>query len=67
MKVVAGPSEATALGNIAVQLITLGEVKDIKEAKKLIAAGGDVKEYLPQGKYKADYGKFVEIVKIAKE
>ena len=67
VKVVAGPSEATALGNIAVQLITLGEVKDIKEAKKLIAAGGDVKEYLPQGKYKADYGKFVEIVKIAKE
>ena len=66
VKVIAGPSEATALGNIAVQLISLGEVKDLKAAKKLIAAGGDVKEYLPQGKYKADYGKFVEIIASSK-
>ncbi len=63
VKVVAGPSEATALGNIAVQLISLGEVKDIEEAKKCIAAGGDVKEYYPDGTYSAaDYEKFKSII-----
>ena len=62
VKVVAGPSEATALGNIAVQMIALGEVSDIAEAKKMIAAGGDVKEYLPEGKYVADYEKYKSIL-----
>ncbi len=61
VKVVAGPSEATALGNIAVQMIALGEVKDLDEAKKMIAAGGDVKEYLPLGKYKPDFAAFEKI------
>ncbi len=62
VKVVAGPSEATALGNIAVQLISLGEIEDIKQAKQMIAAGGDVKEYQPEGIYKADYQKFLKII-----
>ena len=62
VKVVAGPSEATALGNIAVQMIVLGEVKDIKEAKKLISAGGDVKEYSPEGAFSPDYERFVKLV-----
>lgn len=62
VKVVAGPSEATALGNIAVQMLALGEVKDLKQAKELIAAGGDVKEYLPEGKFNPDYEKFMSIV-----
>ncbi len=62
VKVVAGPSEATALGNIAVQMIALDEVKDLKEAKKLIGAGGDVKEYAPTGEYVSDYEKFKSII-----
>ncbi len=35
-KVTAGPVEATAIGNILIQMLTEGEVKDLKEAKKLI-------------------------------
>ncbi len=66
VKVVAGPSEATALGNIAVQLISLGEVKDIKQAKVMIGAGGDVKEYAPEGVFKADYEKFIAVCEKAK-
>ncbi|MBO5754976.1 MAG: rhamnulokinase, partial [Clostridia bacterium] len=34
VKVVAGPTEATVMGNIAVQLIALGEIKDLAEARK---------------------------------
>ena len=44
-RVTAGPVEATALGNIAVQLIAKGEIKDIDEARTLL---GDIKEYLPK-------------------
>ena len=38
-------------------------VKDLAEAKKMIGAGGDVKEYMPEGKYVADYEKFKAIIK----
>lgn len=47
-KVIAGPVEATALGNIAVQFIALGEIKDIKEARKIISNSEDTKVYEPQ-------------------
>ena len=36
-RVISGPAEATAFGKIAVQLITLGAVKDLKKARRIIA------------------------------
>jgi rhamnulokinase/L-fuculokinase len=47
-KVIAGPVEATALGNIAVQLIALGEIKDLNEARKIIANSEKTYEYEPK-------------------
>lgn len=47
-RVIAGPVEATALGNIAVQLIALGEIRDLKEARQIIAASEQTKTYEPQ-------------------
>ena len=47
-KVVAGPVEATVMGNIALQLMALGEIKDIKEARKIIANSENVTVYEPQ-------------------
>lgn len=47
-RVFAGPAEATAIGNLAVQLIAKREVKDIWEARKLIAASFPVAVYEPQ-------------------
>lgn len=47
-KVVAGPVEATVMGNIALQLMALGEIKDIKEARQVIANSEEVKVYEPQ-------------------
>ncbi len=46
--VYAGPIEATALGNIAVQLIAIGEIKDLKEARKIIKNSFDTKQYEPK-------------------
>ena len=43
--VYAGPSEATALGNILVQAISLGELKDLREGRSLIARNFDVVKY----------------------
>lgn len=59
-KVTAGPVEATAIGNISVQLIAKGAIKDIESARKQIS---DVKEYLPEdGNIWAEkYAKFLKI------
>ncbi len=46
--VYAGPIEATALGNIAVQMIAIGEIKDLKEARKIIKESFDTKQYEPE-------------------
>lgn len=43
--VVAGPVEATALGNIILQLIALGEIENIEEGRKLITQTQNVKTY----------------------
>ncbi len=42
-----GPIEATALGNVAIQLMSAGDIKDIKEARKIIADGENLKLYEP--------------------
>lgn len=59
-KVTAGPVEATALGNIAVQMMAMGEIKDVKEARRIIAESETTYEYLPQDteKWDAAYEKF---------
>lgn len=46
-KVSAGPIEATVLGNIALQLIAVGEIKDIKEARECIGRSEEVLYYFP--------------------
>ncbi|MFD1319035.1 rhamnulokinase [Loigolactobacillus zhaoyuanensis] len=46
--VVAGPGEATAIGNIIVQMITAGEVKDVVAGRHLIADSFDLKTFAPQ-------------------
>jgi rhamnulokinase len=39
LPVIAGPAEATALGNVLVQLIALGEVEDLAQAREVVRAG----------------------------
>ena len=46
--VIAGPVEATVMGNIAVQLIALGEIKDLAEAREIIANSADYCIYEPE-------------------
>lgn len=46
--VVAGPVEATAIGNLAVQAIADGEVSSLAAARRLIAAGVELRRYEPR-------------------
>ena len=48
VSVYGGPIEATALGNVAIQLMSTGAIKDIKEARKIIAKGENLKLYEPK-------------------
>ena len=47
--VVAGPVEATAIGNIAIQAIATGELRDIHQARELIARSFPTVTYEPTG------------------
>lgn len=48
VKVLAGPTEATVMGNIAVVYNALGEIKDLKEIRKAVSNSTDLKCYEPK-------------------
>jgi rhamnulokinase len=48
LPVVAGPVEATVIGNALVQLITLGEIAGLSQARELIAGMVELERYEPQ-------------------
>ncbi|MFK8242176.1 MULTISPECIES: rhamnulokinase [unclassified Facklamia] len=52
-KVIAGPGEGTAYGNILVQMIQQGHFEDVQAAREFLSAKIEVVEYLPQTQYDA--------------
>ena len=63
--VYAGPIEATVLGNIAIQFMASGDIKDIAQARKIIANGENLTVYQPvdADKWEEAYKEFVKILK----
>ncbi len=59
-RVVSGPVEATALGNVLMQAVSAGDVGSIAQARELIRNSFQVEEYLPQdtAAWDAAYEKF---------
>ncbi len=47
-EVLAGPVEATAIGNILAQLLACGEVKDLNGCRELVRHSFDLKNYHPE-------------------
>ena len=47
-RVLAGPVEATALGNVAMQLVALGAVRTLADARALVAAAFPPEEFTPR-------------------
>jgi len=48
LPVVAGPIEASALGNLSAQMIALGEIEDLDAARALIRKSFEMEEYHPR-------------------
>ena len=63
-QVVAGPVEATAIGNFVVQLVAQGAVQSVREGRELIRQSFPVETYEPQqaGPWDVAYEQFVELV-----
>jgi rhamnulokinase/L-fuculokinase len=61
----AGPIEATVLGNIAVQLMAEGCIKDVAEARKVISNSETLRVYEPESpeKWAAAYEIFRQVTK----
>lgn len=59
----AGPAEASAIGNIAVQYMALGKVANLKEARSIIAASFPVQVYEPENgtEWEAAYEQFGQV------
>ncbi|AIF50447.1 Rhamnulokinase [Pelosinus sp. UFO1] len=68
MPVVAGPVESTALGNIVVQMISTGELRNLKEARNMIMNSFPIKTYQPAVITKLDevYHRFNQLVSMGK-
>jgi len=62
--VISGPVEATATGNLLCQLMALGEVADIREARMLVKKSFPTREYIPSDSAFWDdaYGRFQKII-----
>ena len=62
--VYAGPTEATAIGNLAVQLMAAGEIKDLAEARAVIRNSFNIKHYEPENTAAWDeaYERFVKLI-----
>lgn len=64
LKVVAGPEEATAVGNALVQAMGLGLIAKLTEAPAMIRAAFPIREFLPRdrGTWDAAFARFLAIV-----
>jgi rhamnulokinase len=60
-RVVTGPIEATASGNILMQAKATGQLKSIDEARQVVRNSFEMKEYQPQNaaRWEQQYGEFV--------
>ena len=60
----AGPIEATVMGNVAVQLMSDGSVKNIGQARKIVAESSELKTFEPKDtdKWSGAYEDFLKVI-----
>ena len=58
----AGPVEATAIGNLAVQAIAAGELASVAEARELVARSFTVTAYDPEGDWADARARFADVL-----
>ena len=62
-EVIAGPVEATAIGNILIQAVAMGELSSLDEGRAILKSSFDVESYNPDGKSAWDdaYDRYKEL------
>ncbi|MCX7711524.1 MAG: rhamnulokinase [Clostridia bacterium] len=62
--VITGPIEATAIGNLSTQLLALGEVSSLSQARAMIKRSFPTQEYLPvdSERWNDAYDRFLKII-----
>ncbi len=61
-RVITGPQEATTIGNILVQAISLGLIKDLKEGRAIVSTSFPMEEFTPS-QHKVSWDKAFEVAK----
>lgn len=61
--VIAGPSEATSLGNLIVQMIGVGELRDLAEGRRLLHSSFPTENFYPQDVdiWEEQYARFLRV------
>jgi len=69
LNVIAGPVEATAIGNCIVQLIALNEIKDLNQGREMVQSSFEVLTYVPSDveTWKKQYSRYQKVVKDIKQ
>ncbi len=64
LPVLAGPAEATAVGNVMVQALALGHLRSLEEGRALVRRSFEVAAYEPreQSRWDEAYGRFLAIL-----
>ncbi len=64
IRVVAGPIEATAVGNVLTQAMALGDVKSVEELRAIVRASFELKSYQPRdgGRWAEAFERYRQIV-----
>jgi rhamnulokinase len=62
--VLAGPVEATAIGNVLMQAVGIGDIASIEGAREIVRASFEVEEYTPasQGAWETAYQKLLDVL-----
>ncbi len=63
--VLAGPFEATAIGNLCTQYLATGEIHDLKEIRRIVRSSFPIREYLPHNStaWEIAYDRFLTMKK----
>ncbi len=61
--VAAGPAEASSVGNLLVQMLSRGEIADVRQGREVVARSLPAVEYLPRdaGPWDEQYRRFTEL------
>lgn len=64
LHVIAGPTEATAIGNIMIQAKSLGYVDSLAEIRQIVASSFDLVHFIPSGElnWEMAYAQFLQVI-----